>query len=129
MLAAAGGPKVHPHAVSKPDERARWDQDMKNFNLDLAKVEVFLLRVLEGKVAGEEMQKEGFEFFGIQGPWYTVGWRMAALIEETYGRKRLIEVMCDQRMLLPTYNEAAREYLRKTKEPLATWSASVVTLQ
>jgi hypothetical protein len=129
MLAAAGGPKVHPHEVSNPDERARWDQDMKNFNLDLAKIEVFLQRVLGTKVAGEEMQREGFAFFGIQGPWYTVGWRMGALIEETYGRQKLIEVMCDQRMLLPTYNQAAREHLRKTKEPLAMWSASVVTLQ
>ena len=80
-------------------------------------------------VEGEEMQKEGFAFFGTQGPWYAVGWRMVALIEETYGRKRLIEVMCDQRLLLATYNEAAAAYNRNAKEPLATWSASVVTLK
>ena len=129
MLAAAGGPKVHPHEVSKPEDRARWDNDLKNFNADLKKVEAFLLRVLEGKVTGDEMQKEGFAFFGIQGPWYTVGWRMVTLIEETYGRRRLIEVMCDQRLLLPTYNEAAAKYNRNAKEPLATWSASVVTLK
>jgi hypothetical protein len=129
MLAAAGGPKIHPHEVSKPEERTRWDQDLKNLNVDLKRVEDFLLRVLEGKIAGEEMQKEGFAFFGIQGPWYTVGWRMVALIEETYGRKRLIEVMCDQRRLLGTYNEAAAAYNRNAKEPLATWSASIVTLK
>jgi hypothetical protein len=129
MLAAAGGPKVHPHEVSKPEERARWDSDLKNFNADLKKVEGFLVRVLEGKVAGDEMQKEGFAFFGIQGPWYTVGWRMVSLIEETYGRRRLIEVMCDQRLLLATYNEAATAYNRNAKEPLALWSASVVTLK
>jgi hypothetical protein len=85
--------------------------------------------VLEKKVTGDEMQKEGFAFFGTQGPWYTVGWRMVALIEETYGRKRLIEVMCDQRLLLSTYNEAAAAYNRTANEPLATWSASVVTLK
>jgi putative zinc-dependent peptidase DUF5700 len=129
MLAAAGGPNVHPHEVSQPEERARWDRDMKNFNADLKKVEDFLLRVLEGKVAGDEMQKEGFAFFGIQGPWYTVGWRMVSLIEETYGRKKLIEVMCDQRLLLKTYNEAAAAYNRKAKEPLATWSESVIKLK
>lgn len=131
MLAAAGGPNVHPHDVSQPDERARWDRDLKNFNTDLKKVEDFLVRVLEGKIAGDEMQKEGFAFFGVQGPWYTVGWRMVALIEETYGRKRLIEVMCDQRLLLKTYNEAAAAYNRgaNAKEPLATWSDSVVNLK
>jgi hypothetical protein len=41
VLAAAGGPDVHPHAVSSPDERARWDKDMLNFNEDLKKVETF----------------------------------------------------------------------------------------
>ena len=129
MLAAAGGPTIHPHAVSQPEERARWDRDMKNFNTDLKKVEDFLTRVLQGKIVGDEMQKEGFAFFGVQGPWYTVGWRMVSLIEETYGRKRLIEVMCDQRLLLKTYNEAAAAYNRNAKEPLATWSDEVVNLK
>lgn len=129
MLAAAGGPSVHPHEVSKPDERARWDRDMKNFNTDLKKVEDFLTRVSAGKLEGAEMQKEGFAFFGIQGPWYTVGWRMVTLIEQTYGRKRLIEVMCDQRQLLATYNRAALDYNRKAKEPLATWSDSLLALK
>ena len=129
MLAAAGGPTVHPHDVSQPEERARWDRDMKNFNADLKKVEDFLVRVLEGKVAGDAMQKEGFAFFGVQGPWYTVGWRMVTLIEETYGRKRLIEVTCDQRLLLKTYNEAAAAYNRNAKEQLATWSESVLNLK
>lgn len=129
MLAAAGGPSVHPHETSQPDVRARWDRDMKNFNADLKKVEAFFLRVLDGKIADEEMRKEGFSFFGVQGPWYTVGWRMATLIEETYGRKRLIDVMCDQRLLLATYNEAAARHNRNAKEPLATWSDSIIALK
>jgi hypothetical protein len=129
MLAAAGGASVHPHEVSRAEERARWDNDMKNFNADLKKVEDFFVRVLEKKVAGAEMQKEGFAFFGIQGPWYTVGWRMVSLIEQSYGKKKLIEVMCDQRQLLATYNEAAAVYNRKAKEPLATWSESVLGLK
>ena len=129
MLAAAGGPSVHPHEVSKPDERVRWDNDMKNFNTDLRKVEDFLLRVLQQKLSDGELEKEGFAFFGVQGPWYTVGWRMSTLIEETFGRKKLIEVMCDGRLLLATYNEAAASYNRKAKEPLATWSDSVINLK
>ena len=41
MLAAAGGPDIHPHAVSDAKERARWDHDLANFNEDLKKVESF----------------------------------------------------------------------------------------
>jgi putative zinc-dependent peptidase DUF5700 len=129
MLAAAGGASVHPHHVSQPAERERWDRDMLNFNADLKKVEDFFVRVLEGKLTGDEISKAGYSFFGIQGPWYTVGWRMSALIEETYGKQKLIAVMCDQRLLLATYNEAAASYNRKAKQPLAVWSESVVTLK
>src|SRR4030095_8746942 len=76
MLAAAGGRDVHPHAVSSPEERTRWDRDVANFNADLKKVEAFFLDVLEGRLKGEEeIQKAAFTFFGEQGPWYTVGWR------------------------------------------------------
>ncbi len=129
MLAAAGGPSIHPHEVSKADEQARWDQDLKNFNADLKKVEQFFMRVLERRIAGADVQKEGFSFFGTQGPWYTVGWRMTTLIEETFGRQRLIEVMCDQRRLLATYNEAAARHNRDAEEPLASWSDSVINLK
>jgi len=133
MLAAAGGASVHPHGVSEPAERTRWDNDMKNFNTDLKKVESFFTGVLEGKITGEEINKQGFSFFGIQGPWYTVGWRMSALIEETFGKQKLIEVMCDQRLLLATYNQAATIYNRKAKEQsqesLALWSESVINLR
>lgn len=129
MLAAAGGPSVHPHEVSQTEERAVWDQNVKNFNADLKKVEEFFARVLERKIAGADIQKEGFTFFGTQGPWYTVGWRMVALIEETYGRAKLIEVMCDQRLLLTTYNAAADRYNRNGKDRLARWSDFVIALK
>jgi hypothetical protein len=126
MLAAAGGPDIHPHAVSDSDERARWDKDLANFNDDLKKVEKFLLDVLDGRLTGEEAQKAGFSFFGIQGPWYTVGWQMSVLIEKTYGRAALIESFCDQRKLLSTYNRAAEKYNRTSRKPLSLWSKSLV---
>lgn len=50
---------------------------------------------------------------------------MAVLIEKTFGRKKLIEVMCNQRLLLATYNEA----IRRSKEPLPVWSEALVTLR
>jgi len=129
MLAAAGGPDIHPHAVSNTEERTRWDKDVANFNDDLKKVERFLRDVLEGKLTDEQMQQAGFSFFGIQGPWYTVGWKMAVVIEKTYGRAKLIEVFCDGRKLLSTYNEAATKFNQKTDKPLAVWSSAVVSLK
>ena len=126
MLAAAGGPDVHPHAVSNAEDRARWDKDVKNFNDDLKKVEKFLLDVLEKKLTDEQIQQTGFSFFGIQGPWYTVGWKMAVVIEKTFGRQKLIEAMCDHRKLFSTYNQAAQQYNRSAHEPLVLWSNSII---
>lgn len=126
MLAAAGGPDVHPHAVSDAKERARWDHDMANFNEDLKKVESFFLSVANNRLTEEQISATAFSFFGIQGPWYTVGWKMAVTIEKTYGRARLIECFCDHRKLLETYNKAALKHNRKSREHLATWSADII---
>jgi hypothetical protein len=127
MLAAAGGPDVHPHAVSNPADRARWDRDVANFREDLQRVEKFFLDVLENRLSKkEEIEKVAFSFFGIQGPWYTVGWQMAVTIEKTYGRARLIDCLCDPPKLLSTYNQAATEYNRSAHDPLALWSSSLI---
>lgn len=126
MLAAAGGPEVHPHATSKPEDRARWDRDMANFNQDLKKVEGFFSDVLSDKLTEEQRQQAGFAFFGVQGPWYTVGWKMSVVIESTYGRETLIECICDHRKLLITYNRAATIYNRTAEAPLALWSDSLI---
>lgn len=126
MLAAAGGPDVHPHAVSGADERARWDKDVADFDNDLKKVEQFFLDVLGNKLTEDQIQKTAFSFFGVQGPWYTVGWKMSVVIEKTFGRAKLIECFCDQRKLLSTYNEAAAKYNRSAANPLPLWSKSIV---
>jgi hypothetical protein len=106
MLAAAGGPGIHPDAVSRPTERLRWDNDMQNYRADLEKVDRFFLEILENRLTPEQIQQTAGSFFGVQGPWYTVGWKMAVTIEKRYGRDRLIECMCDPRVLLTTYNQA-----------------------
>lgn len=126
MLAAAGSPDAHPHAAGPAADRARWDRDVANFNGDLKAVEKFFFDILENRLSREEMQKKGFSFFGVQGPWYTVGWKMSVLIEKTYGRAKLIECICDQRKLLSTYNRAAAKHNRRAREPLALWSESLV---
>jgi hypothetical protein len=126
MLAAAGGPNIHPHAVSDAKERARWDHDMANFNEDLKKVESFFLDVANNRLTEEQIGATASSFFGIQGPWYTVGWKMAVTIEKTHGRAKLIECFCDHRKLLEIYNRAAARHNRKSREHLATWSAEII---
>jgi hypothetical protein len=127
MLAAAGGPDVHPHEVSSPEDRARWDHDVAYFNDDLRKVERFFLEISEGRLTGEEAIRErGFSFFGIQGPWYTVGWKMGVTIEKVEGRKALIGCLCEPAELLFTYNRAAAALNRSATSPLAVWSPALL---
>jgi hypothetical protein len=126
MLAAAGGPEVHPHAVGNAADRARWDRDVANFNNDLKVVEKFFLDVLANRLSEQQINEAGSAFFGEQGAWYTVGWRMCVLIEKTYGRRALIDAMCDQRRLLAVYNRAAARFNRKTRSPLALWSPQII---
>jgi hypothetical protein len=126
MLAAAGGTRAHPHATSDAKERARWDRDVANFNADLKRVEKFFLDVLADRLTETQIGEQVSAFFGVQGAWYTVGWKMCFVVEKTFGRRALIDVMCDQRKLLAAYNRAAAIYSRKTRERLATWSPSLV---
>ena len=126
MLAAAGGPDIHPHAVSSAEERARWDHDVANFNEDLKKVETFFLNIVNNRLTNEQVQETTSSFFGVQGPWYTVGWKMSVVIEKTYGRAKLIQCICDQRRLLTTYNRAARKHNRRSVEQLALWSGDLL---
>ena len=126
MLAAAGGPDTHPHAVSGTEERARWDSDIANFDDDLRKVEKFYLDILANRLTEDQIGATASSFFGVQGPWYTVGWKMAVVIEKTYGRRKLIECICDQRKLLRSYNNAAKKYNRRRHERLPLWSESLV---
>ncbi|MEZ5306050.1 MAG: DUF5700 domain-containing putative Zn-dependent protease [Pyrinomonadaceae bacterium] len=93
MLAAAGSPKVHPHRFSKPEERERWDNDIERFDSDLALVEAFLTDVALGKISEEQVTERAMYFYGVQGPWYTVGYKMAATIETRFGKRKLVSVI------------------------------------
>jgi hypothetical protein len=127
MLAAAGSPLVHPHAFSKLEDRERWDRDMAGFDRDVKTVEKFFLDIIAGTLkTEEEISKVGFTFFGVQGPWYTVGYRMAVVIEKRDGRAALVECMSDPRKLLAAYNRAAAELNAKGGEQLALWSSELL---
>jgi hypothetical protein len=127
MLAAAGGPNVDPHAASSPEERARWEKDLANFNQDLGSLQDFFLDVIDHRLEGKDkIDERAYTFFGVQGPWYTVGYKMAVTVEKRYGRKRLIECMLDPRELLASYNQAATEINANGKEKLALWSPELM---
>jgi hypothetical protein len=126
MLAAAGGPDVHPHTVSSPEERARWDHDIANFNQDVNTLDKFFLDVINKRLSPGAIDEQASKFFGVQGPWYTVGYKMAVVVERGYGRPKLIECMIDPRELLTGYNAAARELNRTHREQLALWSPKLL---
>lgn len=107
MLAAAGGPDVHPHAVSAAADRERWDRDMQKVPADLAAVDAFLRSVAAGSLAGDAATEQARAFYGEQGPWYTVGYHLAVTIERAAGRQALVAALCDGPALLAAYNRAA----------------------
>jgi len=128
MLAAAGGPDVDPVASSREELKQNWARGKREFNENLTKVNDFFLQVLNGKLQGEAVDQRAFEFFGLQGPWYTVGYQMAVIVEKRYGREVLIDCMRDHRLLLAKYNAAADELnlSRQQGDKLAVWSAEIL---
>jgi hypothetical protein len=127
MLAAAGGPDIDPHAASSDAERARWNHDMANSEADLQAVNAFFLDVLAGKFANRDaIDEKASSFFGTQGPWYTVGYKMAVTVERRFGRPALIETMLDPRQLLRLYNQAAAEKNATGGSHLALWSSDLL---
>ena len=125
MLAAAGGPEVHPHAGRSPEEWAIWERDVGEFSTDLPRIEMFFRGVLAGEASVEEQRAELFSFISTdeipQGGFYTVGWKMAALVERVMGREVVVRAVCDPRILLEAYNEVAAAYPRSDVEPLPLW--------
>jgi hypothetical protein len=119
MLAAAGSPDADPQAASSPAEKARWARDLANFDQDLRTMDAFFLDALQGRLTPGAIEEKAGSFYGEQGPWYTVGYRMAALVEKRLGRAALIETMLDPRLLLVRYNAVA--------EPgMPRWSQAVL---
>lgn len=108
MLAAAGGVDVHPHAASDTADRNRWDRDLENAPADIGQLEAFFGAVLDAKLADpDSIAARGMTFFGVQGPWYTVGYLMASEIERAQGRPALVAVLCDPRQLIRAYQTVA----------------------
>jgi Putative zinc dependent peptidase (DUF5700) len=125
VLAAAGSTDLRPHWEDDAVARARWDSDMMHFNQDLATLTQFFVDVLDGKLKGDAMHEKASTFYGDQGPWYTVGYEMTALVEKRFGRKVFTDCLLDPRLLLVRYNEVAAE-ANKNGAALALWPGSLL---
>lgn len=125
VFAASGGLHGHPYAGAEPDVRAAWASGLANLPSQFAQLDRFFADLADGKLKGDDADKRGFEFFGLVGPWYTVGWKMAATIEEELGRDALINAFCDSRTLFATYNRAAAAHEKRTGERLPRWSVRI----
>jgi hypothetical protein len=108
MLAAAGGPDVHPHAEDADSIRARWDRDVARAPDDVRELSAFARDVLAGRISSaDSVKRRGNSYFGVQGPWYTLGWLMASTVERELGRDALIGTLCRPVAFLEQYNAAA----------------------
>jgi Putative zinc dependent peptidase (DUF5700) len=125
VLAAAGSTDLRPHWEDDALARARWDSDMLRFNQDLGSLTMFFNDVLDGKLKGDAIDEKASTFFGYQGPWYTVGYEMAALVEKRFGRQVFTNCLLDPRLLLVRYNEVAVE-ANKNGASLALWPGSLL---
>jgi hypothetical protein len=129
MLAAAGGPDVHPRATTSQEKHERWDLDMGRFYQNRIELDDFFMQVLKGELSGDKADEKAFTYFGYQGPWYTVGYRMDVVIERAFGRQRLINAMCDG-SVLAAYNEAVEQQMKSMPAGQArgkpTWSPEIV---
>lgn len=125
VLAAAGGPDVHPHDSSAGPEWLIWERDVANFNTDLPRMQDFFRAVLAGKLTEEQQKQQLYAFIDTddvpQGPFYTVGWKMAAIVERVEGHDALVGALCDPRRLLALYNHAVANTHRADGENLPTW--------
>jgi len=122
VLAAAGGPGVHPHWSDPQADRDVWDKAMAGFPTDFQSLEQFFSNIADGKLTGDAIATKGYTFFGdVQGPWYTVGYKMNITIERILGRSILIQALCDKRIYLATYNAAALTSNRQGNPALPLW--------
>lgn len=127
MLAAAGSPDVHPHATDADSIRARWDHDVAHAPEDIQELSAFARDVLAGRIASaDSVAHRGNSYFGVQGPWYTVGWLMASTVERELGRDALIGTLCTPVAFLRQYDRAASRSNATQHTSLPLWPRSLL---
>ncbi len=126
MLAAAGSPLIHPHAADDDSIRERWDRDVARAPADIERLSRFFTSVLDGRMQSpDSVRVQAMTYFGVQGPWYTVGWLMASTVERELGRPALIGSLCDPPRFISLYNEAVQRASSRGVT-LPAWNAALV---
>jgi hypothetical protein len=70
--------------------RQRWDRDVSNAPAQMEELSGFIASVLNGRITtADSVTHRGDSYFGVQGPWYTVGWLMASTVERELGKPAL----------------------------------------
>jgi hypothetical protein len=101
---------------------------MANVGRDLKALAKFLLDVIDGRLKTKEaIEERAYSFFGVQGPWYTVGYKMAVVIEKQERRQVLIDCMSSPRKLLTAHNRGAARLNGNAKGGLPLWSRELLT--
>lgn len=131
VLAAAGGPGVHPHAQGSDEAWVVWERDVARFARDLERLDNFFLDLVRERLTDEaEIRERGFAFIvseGVpQGPFYTVGWKMAAVVEKAEGRETVVRGVCDPRTLLAAYDRIAAEHSLEDGSGWPRWSPELL---
>jgi hypothetical protein len=126
MLAAAGSPSVNPHATDDDTIQTRWDRDVAHAPADIDELSRFFASVLDGRItSADSVQHQATTYFGVQGPWYTVGWLMASTIEKELGRDALVGSLCEPTQFIALYDDAARR-ANARGATLPVWSPDLV---
>lgn len=110
VLAAAGGPDGDTHPFAGPDERSAWSARLDSLAFDMVELEAFLLALLEEDLTGDDAGRRGMSFISRPGapagPFYSVGWHMAATVERVLGREAVVAANCEPALLLLAYDRA-----------------------
>ncbi len=109
VLASCGSKESDGYAFSAPEVKEAWKSGIAKNADNMKTLEAFFSDVLDGKLTKDQTSAKASEFYGMVGPWYTTGWVMATTIEHAFGRKKLLDCYLDPRLLLPTYNAAAKK--------------------
>jgi hypothetical protein len=109
VLASGGSSDFQPYQFSGQEVKDAWRDGIAHNRESMRQLESFFREVLSGRMNEEQARAKAMEFYGTVGPWYTTGWIMATSIEKAFGRERLLKCYEDPRLLLATYNEAARK--------------------
>jgi len=126
ILAAVGSPDVPPMADFPERDQVLWNLESERFGANLDHLNQFFLDIVHGDLRNDAVAHEGSIFFGYRGPWYTVGYRMAVIIERKLGRSALVATLADPREFVARYNEAAANQNARKGGNLPLFSAEIL---